>query len=136
MGSTPHFTTQIDARNGVARLALAGELDTRSAPAFLDQLTTIAGDGVGSVVLDLRDVTFVDSTGLHAFLTAHERAKTNGHNLVLIGVRPSTRRLFEITGTQFLLDDRLAAAILGEFLDKGRPVGSLEFAVTAGENDD
>jgi hypothetical protein len=37
------------------------------------------------VLLDLRDLTFVDSTGLRTFLNAQRRAKDNGHRLALIG---------------------------------------------------
>jgi anti-anti-sigma factor len=59
-------------------------------------------------MLDLRDVSFVDSSGLHAFLQASERAKANRHRMVLIGARPSTRRLFALTGTEFLLDEQEA----------------------------
>jgi anti-anti-sigma factor len=70
MGFQPgsSFGIQDDRRNGVARLALRGELDLATAPKLEGHLEQVEQDGVRAVVLDLRDLTFVDSTGLHAFL--------------------------------------------------------------------
>jgi ABC-type transporter Mla MlaB component len=50
------------------RLRLIGELDLASAPALTEALTSIDGDG--QLTLDLSELTFIDSTGLHAILQA------------------------------------------------------------------
>jgi anti-sigma B factor antagonist len=134
MGSIPEFTARTESRNGVARIAVDGELDMTTVPVLLEQLTRFEQDGVSAIMLDLRDVSFVDSTGLHAFLEAHDRAKTNGHRFVLSGATPFTRRLFAITGTEFLLDRHEAASVLGQFTGRGRPLGPTEFAVTNGDD--
>ena len=62
------FGIQDDRRNGVLRLALRGELDLATAPTLEGHLVQVEqdGDGVDSVLLDLRDLTFVDFNG-----TAH-----------------------------------------------------------------
>jgi anti-anti-sigma factor len=78
MGSVPQFEARTEARNGVARVAMAGELDMATVPILTKELALVEQDGVGAIMLDLRDVSFVDSQGLHAFLQAHERAKSNG----------------------------------------------------------
>jgi anti-anti-sigma factor len=128
MGSTPSFTTHVEARNGVARLALVGELDMGTAPAFLEQLTWVDQDGASAVMLDLRDVTFVDSTGLRAFLQAYERAKTRGYRLILVGANEHIRRLFALTRTDFLLGDEEAVTVLAQFTGQGRLDGSMPSA--------
>ena len=64
-------------------------------------------------MLDLRDLTFLDCSGLHACLTARKHAEAN--QLILVGASARTRRLFEPTGTEFLLDDREAAGLLARF---------------------
>ena len=115
MGSDPHFTTRTETRNGVARIALSGKLDVASVPVLKEPLTRFEDDGVSAIMLDLRDLTFIDSAGLHAFLQARTRAKANGHRLVFIRARAQTRRIFELTGTQFLIDDQEAVSVLDQF---------------------
>ena len=115
MGARPGFTAKAESRNGVARISLAGELDMSTAPVVTEELARLDQDGVVGIILDLRDLTFIDSGGLNAFLQAWDRAKTNGHRLILVGASESARRLFELTGTQFLLDDQEAVTLLDQF---------------------
>ena len=116
MGSEQQFSAQVYSRNGVASIALRGELDVAAVPDLEGHLSPFEGNGVGAIMLDLRELTFIDSTGLHAILRARDRATTDGHRLILVGARPTARRLFEITGTEFLLDDQDAADVLSRFV--------------------
>jgi anti-sigma B factor antagonist len=115
MGFTPQFTTRTESRNGVAKIALSGELDMATAPLLTESLGAWEKDGVSAIVLDLRDLAFVDSQGLRAFLQANNRARENGHRLILIGASRSARQLFELTGTKFLLDEKEAVRVLERF---------------------
>jgi anti-anti-sigma factor len=56
------------------------------------------------VVLDFRDLTFVDSTGVHAILRAHTRATENGSVLVVVNSSENVRKVFELTGTEHLFE--------------------------------
>jgi anti-anti-sigma factor len=116
MGSVPSFGADVESRNGVARIALSGELDLAAVPIVNEQLSRFEQAGVDEIMLDLRDLTFVDSMGLHAFLEARERADSNGHRLTLVGASPSARRLFELTDTQFLMDEQDAVSVLDRFI--------------------
>jgi GTP cyclohydrolase IA len=109
MGSAPPFAAQVESRNGVARISLSGELETASVPVLTRHLALVEQDAVTAITLDLQGLTFVDSAGLYAFLQASDRAKSNNHRLILVGASPLLRRLFELTDTQFLLDEREAA---------------------------
>jgi anti-anti-sigma factor len=113
------FDTQIDVRNGVARVAVTGELDISTVPALEQHLGSYQADGVGAIVLDLRDLSFVDSSGLHAFLRARHVAEENGHKLLLVGAPPSARRVFELTELDFLLDEPEAFTLLDRFSGNG-----------------
>ncbi len=129
MGFEPEFSARTEARNGVARIALTGELDIATVPVLLEHLTLIEQDHVSTIMLDLRDVSFVDSTCLHAFLRAHHRAKRTGRRLILIGPSQSIRRLFAVTRTEFLLDHQDAVSLLAQFTRQGGmgdPIGSAE----------
>ena len=109
------FTSRIESHNGVARIGLSGELDIATAPILEYHLTNLEGDGVGAIMLDLRDLTFLDCSALTVFLAARNRAKANGHQLILVGAGARARRLFQITSTEFLLDEQEAVALLEQF---------------------
>lgn len=116
MGSEPQFTAQVNSRNGVASIALRGELDMTTIPDLEGHLAPFESNGVSAIMLDMRELTFIDSVALHSLVRARERAKTNGQRLILVGARPSARRLFEITCTEYLLDDQDAAGVLSQFV--------------------
>ena len=115
MGAEPPLDIQVESRNDVVRIALKGELDTLTVPALLKELRRVQANRVSAIVLDLRDLTFIDSTGLHAFVNVWQDARSNGPRLTLVGVRHSARRLFEISGTEFLLDGEDSVSLLEQF---------------------
>jgi anti-sigma B factor antagonist len=116
MGSEQQFTAQVNSRNGVASIALRGELDLATVSDFEGYLAPVENDGVSAIMLDLRELTFIDSVALHSLIRARERATTNGKRLILVGARPSARRLFELTCTEYLLDDQDAVGVLSRFV--------------------
>lgn len=116
MGSESQFSAQVHSRNGVASIALHGDLDLATVPDLESYLAPFESDGVSAILLDMRELTFLDTTALHSLVRAGERAKTNGQRLILVGARPSARRLFEITCTEYLLDDQGTAGVLNRFV--------------------
>jgi anti-sigma B factor antagonist len=119
MGFSPQFIARIESRNGVARIALEGELDMASVPVLSDHLERFEANGIAGIMLDLRELTFADCSGLRVFLAARERSNANGHRFILVGVSPAGRRLFELTRTQFLLDEQEAVSLLDRFTRGG-----------------
>ena len=115
MGFAPQFAARVDVRNGVASIALSGELDVTTVPVLEDHLARFEGAGVSAIMIDLRELTFLDRSAMQAFLAARERANQNGHRLILVGASPGARRLFELTDTEFLLDDRDTAVVMNRF---------------------
>jgi anti-sigma B factor antagonist len=86
------------------RVALTGELDMSSALVFDEELRRVeAEDLPRTVVLDLRRLKFLDSTGLRLILSAHARARRCGRNLRIVQGSAAVRRIFRLTG----MDDRL-----------------------------
>jgi anti-anti-sigma factor len=85
------------------RVALEGELDIVNAPNLEEELTAAQADSVDTLILDLRDVTFIDSTGLRAVLAADERARSAGARLVVVRGAEAVHRVFTLTQ----LDQRL-----------------------------
>jgi anti-sigma B factor antagonist len=123
MGTGQALTARIDTRNGVTSVALSGELDMATVPILNDQLTALEQDGSEAIVLDLRDLGFIDSSGLQAIVQAHTRYQQNGHRFLLVGASPIARRLIEMTRTEFLLDASGTAELLGRFTGDGSRTG-------------
>ena len=92
-------TTRTDTPTGVF-LAMHGEIDCASAPAFLARLRGEIDHCGDPIVLDLAHVTFMDSSGVAALLTAREWA---GARLRLGPLHPSVHRVLQLTAVGELL---------------------------------
>jgi anti-sigma B factor antagonist len=82
---------------GAVRLALRGELDLEHAYTFDEELRRIEADRPPCLVLDLRGLRFLDSSGLARLLAAHRRAKRDRRRLLLVRGGPAVQRLMAIT---------------------------------------
>ena len=82
---------------------LAGELDLATAPKLEDELKRVEESGPALIVLDLRPLSFMDSSGLRALLAADARAREAGRRLVLVRGDERVQRVLKITR----LDERL-----------------------------
>ena len=80
------------------------EIDFLTAPALEAELDRAILEGHGKVVVDLCDVTFMDSSGAHVLLDSSKRLRALGRGFSVICVRGSISRLLEILG----LGDRFA----------------------------
>jgi anti-sigma B factor antagonist len=97
------FRLRTEAQGDSLLLQLEGEFDL----AVLGQVEAALPDGDGEgrrlVVIDLRDVTFMDSSGLLAVLQANERSKADGFELAVVRPEGNARRVFTITRVGSLL---------------------------------
>lgn len=82
---------------GVRTLTVRGELDLATGPQLLAHVNAKA-PGV-TVVLDLTEVQFIDSTGLRSLLSAKAEVERQGGQFRIEGMSPAARRLLEVTGT-------------------------------------
>jgi anti-sigma B factor antagonist len=85
-------------------LYLTGELDLAAEQAF-DTLTDERLDGQGEVTLDLSELTFVDSTGVRAFIRLARQVSPR--RLVLRDPVPAVATVFEIVGLDCVLGIRV-----------------------------
>jgi anti-anti-sigma factor len=86
------------------RIVVAGELDLAGVPRLEQTLRTFLYTGFGRVVIDLRRLSFIDSTGLHLILRYAEAARRADVRFGLIPGPPAVQRIFELTGTDALFD--------------------------------
>ena len=87
-----------------AVIALNGELDLAGAAALEHELARVESEYDGAVVLDLRGVGFMDSSGLRMIALAAQRAQSLGRRLALVPGSEQVMRVFEITRMHERLD--------------------------------
>lgn len=90
-------------RKGAVRLVFRGELDISSAPRVEEELARVEADAPAVLVLDLRGLEFMDSTGLRTVVSADARAREQGRRLAIIRGPQAVDRVFSVTR----LDERL-----------------------------
>jgi anti-sigma B factor antagonist len=92
----PHpFDISVDDRGRVSVVRVQGEVDAATASRMGDVVTRLLGDGK-RVVLDLRDVDFMDLHGLAVLIRATRRARTDGGSFAIARPAACVRRLVEL----------------------------------------
>lgn len=87
-----------DRQNGDRHtLVLSGDLDMASAPALEGTLRELCEGGAQELILDLRKLNFMDSTGLNAILKSRALCEEHRCDLGLIPGRRPVQRVFELT---------------------------------------
>jgi anti-sigma B factor antagonist len=83
-----------------------GELDLDTAPRLDEEMTAIRARGAGRLVLDMRALTFMDSTGLRLVIRWDTTAKDEGFRFAIVPGPEVVQRVFRLTG----MDDHLPVA--------------------------
>jgi anti-anti-sigma factor len=91
------FDIEVEHRDGVVVVRPIGELDMATAPELRAILQDLRNQKA-SVVIDLKDLTFLDSTGLRLIWDADAEARKDGLDLTLTVGPPDVMRVFEVTG--------------------------------------
>jgi anti-sigma B factor antagonist len=92
------FRADMLSSDGVHRVILRGELDMVGAPVLWQRICEASEQPTRAIRLDLRKLTFMDSSGLHVVLNAYELCMRAGYEFALVGGTPAVRRLFEVSG--------------------------------------
>lgn len=93
---------RIDDRTTVCRVG--GELDAYTAPDLRDALAEELAEGVAWVITDLAELTYLDSTGLGILVGTAKRCRQAGGDLAVACDRRNLLRIFQISGTQEILN--------------------------------
>ena len=97
------LTTSERGGGGGSHIVLTGELDIATAPKLEDEVRRLEGEGRKLIVIDLRGLEFMDSSGLRALLAADTRARERGARVVIVRGDERIQRVLRITR----LDERL-----------------------------
>ena len=87
----------------VVRVSLEGELDLSNV-LYVEEEIRKAEKRKPALVLDLRQLRFLDSTGLRVIVSAHQRARKQGRRLRIVPGGEAVKRLFRLSGLERRLD--------------------------------
>jgi anti-anti-sigma factor len=100
-GQPATLSVTVDREGATAIVTVRGEIDLESSSELTAALAGL--EAPGDVDVDLADVTYIDSSGLRALLTARDAASAAGGRLRVSATSSIVARLIEITGTDELL---------------------------------
>lgn len=97
------FELSVDAVPGQVTLRLRGELDLASLPGFTDAVREAESSGATRVLIDLRELRFIDSSGVSELLRATDRGRRNGHALAILRREGPVEQTLKLMGVADLL---------------------------------
>jgi anti-sigma B factor antagonist len=77
-------------------LQLFGEFDLASVPVFEEEIASVGAEN--PLIIDLKGLGFIDSSGLSALLVAYERAMQDGREISFLNGSPKIARILRISG--------------------------------------
>ena len=74
---------------------LQGDLDINSNKEFKEKVNSV--QGVKKITVNCENLSYIDSTGLGAFISIYKNIKEKGEKLVITGLKPHIKKIFLIT---------------------------------------
>jgi anti-sigma B factor antagonist len=91
------ITYKLTYRQQMPVMKLSGRFDAEGAAFIKGQITTLVNETQPNLVVNMSDVSFIDSLGLTALVSGLKLCRRNHGTLKLVGLQTSVRLLFEIT---------------------------------------
>ena len=89
---------EVQEKDGALVIIPSGELDLASSPALEQELERAAGSDAAMVILDLRQLEFMDSTGLSVLIRAQQQTQAAGRRFGVVKGTSQVQRLLDLTG--------------------------------------
>lgn len=110
--------TDLEVKNGVLCIRLEGELDHHTADDLRAKVNVLMDEEmVQHILLNLGNLTFMDSSGLGVILGRYKKISGLGGEMVVCSISPAVRRLFELSGMFKIIrletDEKYALHTLG-----------------------
>jgi anti-sigma B factor antagonist len=109
------FSVETDSLGDGTVVSLSGDLDLSTAKRAEQAIEDAEKASPPLLVIDLRGLSFMDSTGLRVVVSADKRATRSNRRLVIVQGPAAVRRVFEITR----LDERLTIVDTPEEIENG-----------------
>ena len=98
--SQSSLQTSLERQGSTVTLSLSGELVLSSVDAFRAALEEVGAEPPSLLVIDLRGLEFLDSSGLRAIVASEGHALGNGYELQIVRGREQVDEVFRVTGLE------------------------------------
>jgi anti-sigma B factor antagonist len=93
------LTVRVSSDGSARTIALAGELDMANASTLAAELERAETEGATSITVDLRELEFIDSTGIAVLVSAHRRLNDGAERVRLVRSEAlEVQRVMDVTG--------------------------------------
>ncbi|PLR77289.1 anti-anti sigma factor [Bacillus sp. V3-13] len=99
-----NLTIDVNEKETVVEVKVSGEIDAYTAPKLREALFPMSEKKGIEMLVDLSEVSYMDSTGLGVFVGAFKNVRSHGGKFQLVGLSERLKRLFEITGLADIID--------------------------------
>jgi anti-sigma B factor antagonist len=100
LSSIEPFSTEATLVGETTLIQVHGELDCSTVPSLEGRMDTVLTEGAGPVVLDLRDLRFMDVAGCRLAVRLESKARLHGVSLSMLQGPQAVRRVFQLTGME------------------------------------
>ncbi|MHB8532083.1 MAG: STAS domain-containing protein [Solirubrobacteraceae bacterium] len=108
---TPGFDLTVVGAGSLRTVVLSGELDLSAAPSLVSTVAELCRDGAETIELDLRELSFIDSSGIHALVVSQELCDRAGCSFFVVPSQaPQIVRVWEIAELADVLPSSHGAA--------------------------
>lgn len=90
-------------KDNQTELLVTGEIDAFTAPLLKEKLLPATAKESEKIIVNLQDVSYMDSTGLGVFISALKSTKEHGSTLTLVNLQERVHRLFKITSLDSII---------------------------------
>jgi anti-sigma B factor antagonist len=94
----PPFRVDVHPEREAVRVVPVGELDLATAPLLERELHELRKSGFDQVVLDMRQLTFIDSSGIRVLVAEHRFVERSDRRFSVIGGPRAIQRVLELCG--------------------------------------
>jgi len=92
------FTINLTEKSNVPVVSVNGEIDVYTSPKLDETLSAVFKQGKKTVVLNLEEVHYIDSTGLGIIAHSADTFSTNGGKLNVVCSKPQIKKIFDVSG--------------------------------------
>ena len=90
------FELNVEITEGLAVLAVQGEVDMHSSPRVREAQSKALAESEKGIVIDLSGVGYMDSSGIATLIEGLQRARRDGRNFRLVGLTAAVRDVFDL----------------------------------------
>lgn len=84
--------------NDSVKVSLNGEVDIYTSQELKEKLNNIVGENKKDLIIDCKELNYIDSTGLGIFVATLKKAKQYDKKIVILNLKENIKKLFIITG--------------------------------------